>query len=256
MADDTRFASKRILITGSAGGIGFAAASLFARSGARVVINDLAPEALDQALDRLREEKLECFGVEGTVAHRAGCEAIVEQAIARLGGLDVLVNCAGIYRQGPSVSFDEDEWDRTLDVNLKGTFFTTMAAMQHLRQSRGNVVNLASEAGLRGAKMSAVYCASKGGVVLLTKALALEFAPEVRVNCICPGAVNTTMMSDVAEASGDAVRYMNAMKASYPLDRIAEPVEIAQSILYLASRDAANITGSALAIDGGSTAGR
>lgn len=248
--------TRRILITGSSKGIGFAAAQKFGREHCQVVLNEPSEDGLRRAMLMLEKEGIRAQGVAGSVETAAGCRMIVESAAQLLGGLDVLVNCAGIYRQGASDTFDEAEWDRTLDINLKGTFFTTIAAIPFLTASRGNVVNLASEAGLRGARLSAVYCASKGGVVLLTKAMALEYAPQIRINCVCPGAVDTDMMATVAEASGNAEQYMAAMSASYPLDRIAEPQEVAAAILYLASVDARNITGSALAIDGGSTAGR
>jgi NAD(P)-dependent dehydrogenase (short-subunit alcohol dehydrogenase family) len=249
------FREKRVVITGGARGIGLAAAEHFAAMGASVVINDISAQALAQATAELDGRGLPVRGVLGSVADRAGCEDIVKNSVELLGGIDILVNSAGVYRQGPSSSFSEEEWDLTLDVNLKGTFFTSMIAMPHLENSGGNIVNLASEAGLRGARLSAVYCASKGGVVLLTKALALEFAPAVRVNCVCPSAVDTRMMGRVAEASGAAEAYMAAMRASYPLKRIAQPSEIAAAIAYLASPSAANVTGTALAIDAGSTAG-
>ena len=250
MAQD--FSGKCVLITGGARGIGLAAADRFAKDGAIVAINDLSHENLAAAAGA---QPARFENVQGTVADKAGCEAIVDEAVRKLGGIDILVNCAGLYRQGASETFSEEEWDTTLDVNLKGTFFMTMAALPHLKARGGNVVNLASEAGLRGARLSAVYCASKGGVVLLTKALALEYAPTVRINCICPGAVDTQMMERVAEASGDADAYMARMRDSYPLKRIARSQEIASAICYLASDAAANITGAALAIDGGSTAG-
>jgi NAD(P)-dependent dehydrogenase (short-subunit alcohol dehydrogenase family) len=247
---------KRVLITGGARGIGLAAAMRFARAGSRVVVNDLTSAGTAEAVAGLSRDGLDAGAVVGSVANKAGCDAIVAEACEQMGGLDILVNCAGVYLHGPCEEFSEEDWDLTLDVNLKGTFFTTMAAMPHLQSSGGNVVNLASEAGLRGCKFSAVYCASKGGIVLLTKSMALEYAPEVRINCVCPGAVNTQMMWKVANASGDADAYMQAVADSYALKRIAEPAEIAGAICYLASDLAANITGAALAIDGGSTAGR
>jgi len=250
------FRGSRILITGSSRGIGLATARLLAAEGADVVINEPSERQLEVAARQLASEGHQVRAVAGGVETADGCKSIVERAVAVLGGLDVLVNCAGIYRQGPCETFSEAEWDRTLNINLKGTYFTTMEALPHLRVSRGNVVNLASEAGLRGARLSAVYSASKGGVVLLTKSQALEFAPTVRVNCVCPGAVDTDMIRDVASASGDTQAYLHKLRESYPMRRIAEPVEVAKAIRYLASPDAMNITGSALAIDGGSTAGR
>jgi NAD(P)-dependent dehydrogenase (short-subunit alcohol dehydrogenase family) len=173
-----------------------------------------------------------------------------------MGGLDVLVNCAGVARGSSVESITEADWDDVLDINLKGTFFCIQAALPHLRASQGNVVNLASDAGLIGEVGLAVYCASKGGVVNLTRALALELAPDVRVNCVCPGYVDTDMVRrDVINASGDPRAAERTLAASAPLNRIAPPAEIATAILYLASDHARFITGSALQIDGGTTAG-
>jgi NAD(P)-dependent dehydrogenase (short-subunit alcohol dehydrogenase family) len=192
----------------------------------------------------------------GDVAMAGNCRAVVESAVATLGGLDVLVNCAGIAKGGPVEDVTEELWDQTLDINLKGTFFCIQAALPHLRASKGNVVNLASDAGLIGEVGLAVYCASKGGVVNLTRALALELAPDVRVNCVCPGYVDTDMVRrDVIEASADPAETEAALKASAPLNQIATPEEIATAILYLASDAARFMTGSALQIDGGTTAG-
>ncbi len=147
-------------------------------------------------------------------------------------------------------------WDRILNVNLKGTFFCIRAAYPHLKASRGNVVNVASDAGLIGEKKLSVYCASKGGVVNVTRALALELAPDVRVNCVCPGYVDTDMVRrDMIEKATDpAVAEADVMSYA-PLKRMARPEEVGKAIAYLASDDAGFITGAALAMDGGSTAG-
>jgi NAD(P)-dependent dehydrogenase (short-subunit alcohol dehydrogenase family) len=128
------------------------------------------------------------------VATRDGCYALVERAVARLGGLDILVNSAGIGESGPFAEVGEDLWDATIAINLKGTFFCCQAALPHLKASHGNIVNLASDAGLVGEAGLSAYCTSKGGVVNLTRALALELAPEVRVNCVCPGYTDTDMV--------------------------------------------------------------
>jgi len=255
MTSDSAFAGKRVLITGATQGIGLATAQRLIQSGAHLFVNDINEDRLASALGFLPSTSRQVGGMAGSVAKTADCRTLVAAAAAHMDGIDILINCAGVYRQGPADSFDEDEWDDTLGVNLKGTFFMSKYALPHLKKRRGNIINLASEAGLRGARMSAVYCASKGGVVLLTKAMALEYAPDVRINCVCPGAVNTPMMTNVAKASGDAESYMAALPLHYPLQRIAEPDEIAKAICYLASDDACNMTGTALAIDGGSTAG-
>ena len=247
------FTNKRVLVTGGTRGIGAAAVEAFLLAGARVAVNGRTCKSTEDAVAHLPTE---AFGVAGDVAFVAVCRSIIAQSIAKLGGLDVLVNCAGVARGGPVEDVTEADWDEVMDINLKGTFFCIQAALPHLRLAKGNIVNLASDAGLIGEAGLGVYCASKGGVVNLTRALALELAPDVRVNCVCPGYVDTDMVRrDVIEASDDPIATERALAASAPLNRLAGPVEIASAILYLASPDARFMTGSALQIDGGTTAG-
>jgi NAD(P)-dependent dehydrogenase (short-subunit alcohol dehydrogenase family) len=147
-------------------------------------------------------------------------------------------------------------WDATLDINLKGTFSCVKAALPHLQAAKGNVVNVASDAGLIGENGLSIYCASKGGVVNLTRAMALELAPDIRVNCVCPGYVDTDMVRrDGIEKAADPAAAEAELVAYAPLRRIARPREIGRAIAYLASDDAVFVTGAALAIDGGTTIG-
>jgi NAD(P)-dependent dehydrogenase (short-subunit alcohol dehydrogenase family) len=185
-----------------------------------------------------------------------GCESAVKTAIDAFGGLDILVNSAGIVAGIPIEDSDEEMWDAHVDVNLKGTFFCCRAALSALRKSNGNIVNIASDAGLMGCIGFVVYCASKAGVVNMTRAMALEIAPDVRVNCVCPSNTDTDMIrGSIAKAEDPAAK--RQMIIDYvPLKRIAMPEEISHAVLYLASSEARFITGTALAIDGGSTAGR
>jgi len=248
-----RFAGKRVLVTGGTRGIGRAAVGAFLKAGARVAVNGRTAESTAEAVAHFGANAI---AAPGDVSHAEQCRALVTAAVDALGGLDVLVNCAGVARGGPAEDVSESLWDETLDTNLKGTFFCLQAALPHLRAAKGNVVNLASDAGLIGEIGLAVYCASKGGVVNLTRALALELAPDVRVNCVCPGYVDTDMVRrDVIDASADPKATEAALAASAPLNRIAEPNEIATAILYLASASARFVTGAALQIDGGTTAG-
>jgi NAD(P)-dependent dehydrogenase (short-subunit alcohol dehydrogenase family) len=249
------FTDKRVLVTGGSRGIGFDIAMTFRAAGARVAVNGRTSQSVDAAMERLDD-------VDGFVAAPAdigtvaGCELAVKTAIDAFGGLDILVNSAGIGAGRPIEDSDEAMWDAHLDVNLKGTFFCCRAALPELRKSNGNIVNIASDAGLMGVPGITVYCASKGGVVNMTRAMALEVAPDVRVNCVCPGYVDTDMIRLSVKKKPDPEAAWQRMIDYAPLKRIATPAEISQSVLYLASSDACFITGASLAIDGGSTAGR
>ncbi|MBT7664869.1 MAG: SDR family oxidoreductase, partial [Rhodospirillaceae bacterium] len=173
-----------------------------------------------------------------------------------LGGLDILVNSAGVATTLPIEDGDEAIWDAIVDVNLKGTYFCCRAAMPALRESGGNIVNIASTEGLMGLKGASIYCASKGGVVLLTRALSAELAPDVRINCVCPGYIDTDMVRrDWIDKTDDpATTLRDEVDAFAPMNRIGRPAEVAAAILYLASDQAGFTTGAALAVDGGATA--
>jgi NAD(P)-dependent dehydrogenase (short-subunit alcohol dehydrogenase family) len=247
------FTGKRVLVTGATRGIGRATAELFHAGGATVAVNGRRQEDVEAVIAALGGKRLTAAA--GDLSRPGAPQQVVEAAAGAMGGLDVLVNNAGVFRQGRMESFDEAEWDSTFAINLKAAYFAIQAALPHLRQAGGNIVNVASESGLQGNVECAVYCATKGGMVNMTRALALEFAPEVRINCVCPGSVDTDMIAEEAERSGDAAGYLESLEANYPLRRMARPGEIAEAIAYLASPAAAYITGSALSIDGGSTAG-
>lgn len=194
--------------------------------------------------------------VVGDVSTVKGCESLVHNAVVQLTGLDVLVNAAGVWSPRRIEESDEKFWNHVMDVNLRGPFFCARSALEKLRERQGNIVNIASDAGLKGLVRDAVYCASKGAIVNMTRAMALELAPGVRVNCVCPGYVDTDMVRrDYLEKATDPVAAEREANAYAPMQRMAQAEEIANAILYLASAQAGYITGSALQIDGGSTSG-
>jgi len=252
---DVDFTDKRVLVTGGSRGIGYAVVEAFLAAGARVAVNGRTEQSVNAAIAKL-DAGSNVVAAPGDIGTVAGCELAVQTATEAFGGLDVLVNSAGIGSGKPIEDSDEAMWDRHVDVNLKGTFFCCRAALPALRESKGNIVNIASDAGLMGCPGIVVYCASKGGVVNMTRAMSLEVAPDVRVNSVCPGYVDTDMIRrDHIDKKPDPDAAEQRMINYAPLKRIGTPAEIGQSVLYLASSDARFITGAALAIDGGSTAG-
>jgi meso-butanediol dehydrogenase/(S,S)-butanediol dehydrogenase/diacetyl reductase len=232
------------LVTGVASGIGRAVAERLAADDRTVVGLDLRADGPD--------------GVEvvvGDVTDRAAVDAVVAHAVARHGRLDVVANVAGIPQFGRVDDLSDAEWQRQLDVNLTGPFTVCRAALPHLRESRGCIVNVASIAGLQGQAYTAAYCASKGGLVALTRALAVELALDgVRVNCVCPAAVDTPLLAEVAHRiPPDAdPRLLDRLQMLMP--GLVTPGQVADAVAWLASDAAALVTGQALALDGGRSA--
>lgn len=249
------------LIAGGAGGMGLATAKRLAGGGDRIVIADLPGARLDAAAAVLAEMGADRLVVPLDIRDANACKRVVEIAAQWGGGLDILVNAAGVWLEGSSADVSEEDWDRVLAVNLKGAFFVISAAIPHLTRTRGTVINIASDAGLVGNKGAAVYCASKGGLVLLTKSLALELAPVgVRVNAICPADVATPMLEFQAQkyGDGDPQAYVRNLLSHYPQGdgaRFIQADEIARLIEYLCEPAATPITGTAVSMDFGVTAG-
>jgi NAD(P)-dependent dehydrogenase (short-subunit alcohol dehydrogenase family) len=247
---------KVALITGAASGIGRATALLFAREGAAVAITDIS-----QTGQSVAEEILENGGraiFEPTdVTQAADCQRVVERTLRELGGIHVLLNNAGIMRRASAVDLSEEDWDRVMSVNVKSIFLMSRLVIPiMIKAGGGSIVNTASGWGLVGGARAAVYCASKGAVVLLTKAMAIDHGPQnIRVNCICPGDTDTGMLRNEAQQLGEREDLFLAQSAHRPLGRIGKPEEIAQAALYLASDAASFVTGTALVVDGGGLAG-
>lgn len=248
------------LIAGGAGGMGTAIATRLAADGYAVAIADLASERLTATVEKLRADGGDVLAVPLDMRKIATCTTAAEAVLAWRGRIDVLVNAAGVWREGEAVTMTEDDWDVVLDVNLKGAFFLIQAVIPHLGAG-SSIVNIASDAGLVGNNGASIYCASKGGLVLLTKALALELAPrQIRVNAVCPGDVATPMIEFQAEryGGGDPDGYKAKLLSNYPQQaaaRFIKPEEIARMVAFLCEPDGAPITGAALSIDFGVTAG-
>lgn len=247
------FAHKRVLITGGARGIGAATSRAFRDAGAQVAVGARSRPSYDAFVSTHGNTGF--HPAIGSVDGRATCASVVAQALAALGGLDILVNSAGVYAEIDIDEVDDEHWFETMGVNVAGTFFCSQAALPALTASRGNIINLGSDAGLVGASNAVPYAASKGAVVNMTRAMAVRLAEKVRVNCVCPGYIWTDMVERAARASGDVDRYVAAAREHSPMKKIGTPEEVAAAILYLASDAAAFVNGVALPIDGGGIAG-
>lgn len=245
------------LVTGGASGIGRETARLFARHGAAVTVVDLNAEAGPVVVQQIKAEGGQAIFVQADVSRAADCQRAVQQTIAQFGRLDILFNNAGIIRRTTVLDIEEDEWDRVMAVNVKSVYLMSRAAIPLMSEQGGGViVNTASGWGLVGGRQAASYCASKGAVVLLTKAMALDHGPQhIRVNCVCPGDTNTPMLRSEAEQLGRPGSEFLAEASARPLGRLGQPEDIAQAVLYLASNDSAYVTGTALVVDGGGLAG-
>ncbi len=248
---------RSALITGAASGIGRATAHLFAREGAVLTLMDLDAAGLSAVVEEIAAGGGRGIAVVGDVSREADCRRAVEEAVRTWGHLDILVNNAGIIRRATVVETTPEEWERVMAVNVRSVFLLSKYAIPAMERAGGGaIVNLASGWGLVGGRRAAAYCASKGAVVLLTKAMALDHGPQnIRVNCICPGDTDTPMLRDEAEQLGADVAQFLAEAADRPLRRIGRPEDIAQAALYLASDASSFVTGAVLVVDGGGLAG-
>jgi len=248
---------KVALITGAASGIGRATALLFAREAAAVSLFDLDEPAGRAAARTIEDEGGRALFVRGDVGRDADARRAVDETVSRYGRLDILFNNAGIIRRATVVDTSEEDWDRVMEVNVKGVFLLSRRAVPVMARTGGGViVNTASVWGLVGGARAAVYCASKGAVALLTKAMAIDHgAQNIRVNCICPGDTDTPMLRSEAGMLGDPLDRHMEQAADVPLRRVARPEDIAQAALYLASEASSFVSGAPLIVDGGFVAG-
>jgi NAD(P)-dependent dehydrogenase (short-subunit alcohol dehydrogenase family) len=251
-----RLENKVALITGGTSGIGEAVAYLFAREGAKVAITGRNETRGHAVTARIIESGGKAIFIRTDVRHAAECKRAVDATIDSFGRLDILFNNAGVFFPQTALECTEEEWDLQIGINLKGTFLMSRYALEPMiAQGGGVIINNSSGWGLVGGDKAVAYCASKGGVVLLTKAMAIDHGRQgIRVNCICPGDVDTPMLPEDARQRGLEWKTYLASCENRPMGRIGTPEEIAKAVLFLASEDSSFMTGAALVVDGGGTA--
>jgi meso-butanediol dehydrogenase / (S,S)-butanediol dehydrogenase / diacetyl reductase len=251
------FAKKAVLVTGSTTGIGEACAHVFAESGARVMVsgrNEQRGRAVVQAI-RAAGGSAEFTPVDLRAA--GACDRLIVDTVTRLGGLDVLVNNAGILYTANALDTSDDQWLDTMAVNVNALFYLSRAAVKHMKSAgKGAIVNVASEWGLNGEANHVAYCASKGAVIQITRCMALDHARDnIRVNSVCPGEIHTRMVDDIlGKRGGDPAQNLRELASGIPMRRLAHPSEVARCVHFLASDLASYVTGTNLSVDGGNDA--
>ena len=248
-----RISDKVAIITGAASGIGRATAILFAKEGGKVVVADKNEVGGNETVDLIRSDGGQAIFNYVNVTSATDIQGMVKTTINTYGKLNILVNNAGIAIRLPVVDLSEEDWDRNIDVNLKSIYLSSKYAIPRMIENGGgSIVNIASIYGIVGGRIRAAYAASKGGVVNLTRSMALDYAlHKIRVNCVCPGFVNTPLLKNILKNKEE----YQALADLHPMGRLGDMLEIALGVLYLASDESSFVTGIALPIDGGYTAG-
>lgn len=240
------------IVTGGGSGIGRAISRLYAAEGAKVVIGDIKADS-EVTVEDIRKHGDDAIFVRTDVRDPSQVRRLLDVAVEKYGGIDIVCNNAGIELVRRLVDTTEEEWDMVINTNLRSSFLVSKYALPRMiRKGKGVIINIASQLGLVGFENLTVYCASKGGLILLTKAMALEYAKHgIRVNCICPGAIDTPMLEREVKLMEDPDEARRMFVSKHPLGRLGTPEEIAQAALFLASDRASFITGESLVVDGG-----
>ena len=253
-----RLAGTAALITGATSGIGEATAVMFAEEGAAVAIVGRDSDRGHAVQERIVSAGGQAIFVRADVRRADDCERAVADTVGAFGRLDILFNNAGVYHENDTIGCSEEEWDAQVDTSLKGAFLMSKFALPHMvAQGSGSIVNCSSGWGLVGGERAVAYCAAKGGMVVMTKAMALDHGRQgIRVNAVCPGDTDTPMEREDAKAKGMSWDgYVRWAGEGRPIERIASPDEVARAVLFLASDEASYITGAAVPVDGGGVAG-
>jgi meso-butanediol dehydrogenase / (S,S)-butanediol dehydrogenase / diacetyl reductase len=251
-----RLQDKVVIITGGASGIGAAAAELFAREGARVIIADINEEKITIAVDDLLKKGYWANGTKCDVSKESEVEKLIQLTIEKCGKIDVVFNNAGTILPKPLEKVEADEWDRLFEINVKSIYLTTKFAISYLKQTKGCILNMASMTGVVGQQFNSAYSATKGAVIALTKTMAIDYAPyQIRVNSISPAGVRTPLLETWLKQQENPEAASEAQDLSHMLGRTATSEEIAKVALFLASDDASFVTGDNIICDGGAALG-
>lgn len=244
-----RLQNKTAIITGAGSGIGRGIALAFVKEGAKVVVADWSEEGGKETVAQINKKSGDAIFVKTDVSKANDIAQLVKTCLDKFGQVDILVNNAGIYKACNLHEMSEEDWDKTINVNLKSVFLVSKEVIpEMLKQGKGKIVNIASIAGLVGFAQSGAYCASKGGIIALTREMALEYAPKkINVNCICPGVIKTAMTKDMI---ADPIS-RQFLESSTPYPRLGEPEDIALAVMYLASDESDFVSGEILVVDGG-----
>ena len=247
------FKDMTVIVTGSGAGMGREAAKLFAAYGANVVVNSLSASCHD-ARKEIEAAGGSVMAVQADVGTMAGCEQIIREAVDKFGRIDVLVNAAGIVVDGSVETADIDDWDRSMDVNVKSVFMLSRLAMPYLRETKGSIVNVASVVAIKGVKNRAIYSATKGAMIALSQSMAAEYVGEgIRINCVSPGTVLSPSLQGRIDRTPDPEAAMRNFVSRQPLGRLGTSDEVAKAIVFAAAQGIGFMTGANIVVDGGMT---